>query len=76
MESCSRGASVAVSAGSGEHDGVDGAVQVAVTSFVEAVADGLAAADRNRAGAAEGGERGFVAAPAGVGEADDGLGGR
>ena len=36
---------------------------------------GSAAAGGDGAGAAERGERGFVAAPAGVGEAHDGLGG-
>jgi hypothetical protein len=44
-----------------------------VAAAVEAVPDGATAAGRDRAGAAEGGERGFAAAPAGVGEAHDGL---
>jgi hypothetical protein len=54
---------------------VDGAVQRPVPTAVEPVTDGLAAAGRDGAGAAEGGERGLAAAAAGVGEAHDGLGG-
>ncbi len=57
----------------GDRDGVDGPVQGPVAAAVEPVPDGLAAAGRDRADAAEGGERGFAAAPAGVGEAHDGL---
>ena len=53
---------------------MDGAVQCPVAAAVEPVPDGLAAAGRDRAGAGEGGERGLAAAPAGVGEAHDGLG--
>jgi hypothetical protein len=67
------GAGAGAAADPGQRDGVDGAVQRAVAAAVEPVPDGLAAAGRDRAGAAEGGERGLVAAAAGVGEADDGL---
>jgi hypothetical protein len=54
---------------------VDGPVERAVAAAVAPVPDGFAAAGRDGAGAAEGGECGFAAAPAGVGETDDGLGG-
>ena len=55
-------------------DGVDGAVQRPVAATVEPVPDGPAAAGRDWARTAEGGERGLAAAPGGVGEAHDGLG--
>jgi hypothetical protein len=54
---------------------VDGPVEGAVAAAVEAVAHGVSAAGWYRAGAGEGGERGVVAATAGVGERRDGLGG-
>jgi len=69
---CLGGGAVAHSDGG---DGVDGAVEGAVAAAVEAVAHGVSAAGRYRAGAGEGGERGVVAAAAGVGERHDGLGG-
>jgi hypothetical protein len=47
----------------------------AVAGAVEAVARGVCAAGWYRAGTGEGGERGIVAAAAGVGERRDGLGG-
>ena len=50
-------------------------VQGAVSAAVESVPHGAAAAGRQRAGAGQGGERGVVAAAAGVGERHDGLGG-
>jgi hypothetical protein len=52
---------------------VDGAVQRPVPAAAVAVPDGLAAAGLERAGAAQGGERGLAATPARVGEAHDGL---
>jgi hypothetical protein len=69
------GAGAGAAADPGERDGVDGAVEGPVAAAVEPVPDGLAAAGWDRAGAAERGERGFAAAAAGVGEADDGPGG-
>ena len=56
-----------------QRDGVDGAAEGPVAAAVEPVPDGHAAAGPDRAGAAEGGERGLAMAPARVGEADDGL---
>jgi hypothetical protein len=56
-------------------NGVQGAVERAVTAAVEPVAQGLAAAGRKWAGPGQGGERGLAADSAGVGEADDHLGG-
>ena len=69
------GAGAGAAADAGQCDGVDGAVQGAVRAAVEPVPGCLAAAGGDGAGAAEGGERGLVAAAAGVGEADDGRGG-
>ena len=68
------GAGAGAAAHPGQRDGVDGAVQRPVAATVEPVPDGLAAAGRDGAGAAKGGEGSFAAAAAGVGEADDGLG--
>jgi hypothetical protein len=76
------GTAVDVGAGSGavarpgEHDHVDGAVECAVAAAVEAVPDGVAAAGRDRVGATERGECGFVAASAGVGSSSRWLGRR
>ena len=67
------GAGAGAAAHPDQRDGVDGAVQRPVAAAVEPVPDGLAAAGRERAGAAQRGEGGFAAAAAGVGEADDGL---
>jgi hypothetical protein len=54
---------------------VDCAVECAVAALVEPVPHGAPAAGRQRAGAGQRGECGLVAAPSGVGEAHDGLGG-
>jgi hypothetical protein len=67
------GAGAGAAAHPGQRDGVDGAVEGPVCAAVEPVPDGAAAAGREGAGAAEGGERGLAAAPARMGEADDGL---
>src|SRR5579859_962326 len=56
-----------------QRDGVDGAVQRPVSAAVKPVPDGLAAAGRERAGAAQRGVGCFAAAPARVGEAHYGL---
>jgi hypothetical protein len=58
------GARAAAHAGNG--DGVDGAVESPVAAAVEPVPDGLTASSPDRAGAAERGEGGLVAAPAWV----------
>src|SRR5947199_8629396 len=68
------GAGAGAAADPADRDGVDGAVECPVAAAVEPVPDGAAAAGRDRAGAAEGGEGGLAAAAAGVGEAHDGLG--
>jgi hypothetical protein len=54
---------------------VDGTVQGPVTTPIEAVPDGSAAAGRERAGSGKRRERGVVATPPGVGKTHDGLGG-
>src|SRR6476661_5325811 len=59
----------------GQGDGVQGAVERAVAAAVEPVAYGAPAAGLEGAGPGQGGERGVVAAAAGVGEADNRLGG-
>jgi len=67
------GAGAGAAAHPAHRDGVDGPVQRPVAAAVEPVPDGLAAAGRDRAGAAERGECGLAAAAARVGEAHDGL---
>jgi hypothetical protein len=54
---------------------VQGAVERAVAAAVESVAYGAPAAGLQGAGPGQGGERGVVPAAAGVGEADNRLGG-
>lgn len=73
--SCEVGAGFGAVAHSAGGDGVDGAVEGPVAATVEPMSDGAAAAGWQRVGAGEGGEGGVVSASAGMGEADDGLGG-
>ena len=64
-----------VASAAGEHDRVQGAVELAVAAAVEAVADGLAGAAGDRGCAGEARERGFGAESAGMRPGDEELGG-
>jgi hypothetical protein len=58
-----------------DDDRVQGAVELAVSVWVEPMADGLAGAGGDRGGCCEAGEGGLVADAAWVGPGDQGLGG-
>jgi len=63
-----------VAAGAGERDAVNRGVELAVAAAVQAVAVGLAGADRDRGDAGGAGELGFGAKAAGAGDLAEQLG--
>src|SRR3954454_9798983 len=69
------GLGLGVAAQAGDGDAVDGGVDLAVAAAVEAVAVGLAGADRDRGDARGAGELGVGGEPVGAGDLADELGG-
>ena len=69
------GLSLGVAASAGDGDAMDRRVELAVAAAVEAVAVGLAGADRDRCESGGAGELGVAGKAAGAGDLADELGG-